>query len=77
MSYYITEGTIGYMEIDSDETWDAALYHTPEERPVVINVDNVITTLEDKDEPLTPGETELLAICRAAEEKGIPDLSVY
>ena len=77
MSYYITEATIGYMEIDSDETWDAALYHAPEERPVIINVDHVICTLEDKDEPLTPGETELLAICRAAEEKGIPDLSVY
>ena len=77
MSYYITEATIGYMKIDSDEAWNAALYHAPEERPVIISADNVITTLEDKDEPLTPGETELLAICRAAEEKGIPYLSVY
>ena len=74
---WISESTIGYVEIDDDETWDAAVLHSTEDRPTMLNVDYVIETLEDQEEELSPGEQRLLAICQEAQSKGIPDLSAY
>ena len=75
--YTITERTIGHVEIKDDATWSVACLYAIDGQSNMLNVEYVIDDLENQDDPLSDGETQLLAICKEAEKKGLGDLAIH
>ena len=75
--YTITERTIGRIEIQDAATWSAACLYAIDGQSNMLNIEYVLNELEAPDEPLSAGETQLLAICKEADSRGIPDLAIH
>lgn len=86
---YIATGTIAYAEV-KEWTDQAHIFDSVEEDALwneidrfalegitLINADHAIETLEEKKEPLTKSEQQLLDMCKEARNMGADDLSVY
>ena len=68
--------SVGYIFADelAPEMWDAAANHEVDSSRL-INVDNALSALEDRDD-LDEAETKLLSLLQAAEKQGLEDIII-
>ena len=69
--------SVGYIFADevAPAMWEVAANHEVDGSRL-INVDDAISALEDRETPLDEAEEKLLSLCRAAEDQGLEDIII-